>query len=219
MERSTIYQTLYTTDALPSITLQSGNLDALTEDSIREFLDSATEGLIGIAGGYNVADEALSAFALSSKSHALVITLEKSWETDPSGKEFLENNVLRSSTCKKFGWNMSRLATGLHDIGELRVAMAFDIRQQPTNKNTEGSIAAIQAILLRQDMALDKPNAADIFQDESFNEFAKEKLALRAWAACRVAQLPPSKSTIKPVPPIDTTFFSEEVRFNHLGMI
>lgn len=205
---TTIYQNLYDTEDCPPITLQCGNLDALEESSIDEFLVTVTDGLMGLAAGYGGTDDALSAFALASKTHVLLIRVESSWESNANGKERLQNEVLSNPSFRKYGWNMSRLATALHDDGDLRIAMAFNIQQQTSNKNPEGSTAAIQAILVREGMPLDKPNAADIFKDESFDV---PKLALRAWAAYKVASLPPSSSTIKPVLPIDTTTFTEEV--------
>lgn len=211
-ERSTIYQTLYdNTDDCPPITLQCGNLDALEITAIDEFLETVTDGLIGMAGGYSGtgADEALSAFALASQSRVLLIRLESSWESNAEGKRHLQNQVLSNLSFRKYGWNMPRVTTALHDNGDLRIAMAFDIQQERSNKNPPGSIAAIQVILVREGMSLDKSNAADIFNDESFDV---PKLALRAWSAYKVAELPGSKSTIRRVEPIDTTSFTEEVK-------
>jgi hypothetical protein len=208
-DRYTIFQNLYD-EEYPPITLDCVSLFALKESVVDDFLLTVEDDFVGIAAGYDGGEGTMAAFALSTQSHVLLITLEEGWESNVNAKQLVEQRILCKSSYKKYGWNMTRLVTALHAKTDLRIATAFDI-QCKSSRHAHGSMASMHAILHREEVTLDKASVSEVFQDEEFDQSSREKLGLRAWASCRVGMLAGPKSTIKLGAPINTTTLDAKV--------
>ncbi|KAJ7126876.1 P-loop containing nucleoside triphosphate hydrolase protein [Mycena epipterygia] len=195
----------------PTIDVTTFPCAGLTRRVLKDFLDTADDGVIGVAPAYGT-NCALSVLAFASSSNILIIRLTKRNGKKAKGsaaqeKGLLEELILCADSHSKFAFQMDVLATSFFiDLG-LRLRDGVDLLS--TAKASRHSLDAIM-----QSMGgvagLNKPNVASLFEgDEKLNKGTHKDVALQAWIAWRAATLDSMAVRLKKVPRIDTSSLTE----------
>ena len=202
-----IHPNLYleTFKRLPYLKVDIGELDLEILDGLKKTADNA----IGLAGGYDATTGDLCALAISTQKRILIISFQDTSITeDPS---MLADSILLLPTLKKYAFSAPRLITSLPAIlPSLRSKEVYDVI--PKGKAKPSTTAAVISALGAS--VVNEENVIEVFSSEICDpEDLKHvfNIALRAWAACFVANKKPSSSNLKTVLPFDTTSLTDDV--------
>ncbi|KAJ7475948.1 hypothetical protein FB451DRAFT_263303 [Mycena latifolia] len=178
---------------------------SLTPRILEDFLDTADDGVIGVAPAYGP-NCALSILAFASSSKVLLVRLPKqktkAKAPNVQGRDLLRELILCTGS-QKFGLHMDVLATSLFiDLG-LRLCGAVDLLS--VTKAARHSLEAVMDAI-GGFTNLNKPNVKELLNgEEKVSATEPKDIALRAWVAWRAATLGHMAPRLKKVPRIDTS--------------
>ncbi|KAJ7455344.1 P-loop containing nucleoside triphosphate hydrolase protein [Mycena galericulata] len=195
----------------PPISATTWLCAALTRKILQEFLQTAEDGILGVAPVYGT-KRVLSVIAFASATKVLLVRLPTTKKgRRPSTKEadLLQDLILCAHSYSKAAFQMDVLATSLyHDLG-LKIRGAVDLLSLA--KDDRHSPAAIMNSI-GGEASLNKPNVKVLFDGEEKLLNKAESLntaALQAWVAWRAATLEKLAERLKDEPRIDTSTLSE----------
>lgn len=202
-----IYPNLYleTFKRLPYLKLDIGELDLEIVDGLKSTADAA----IGLAGGYDEKTGDLCALAISTQKRILIITFQDTTATE--APPMLANSILLNPSLKKYAFSAPRLIISLPAIlPSLRSKEVYDAlpkngRYKP--HSTSSVISVLGSSIINEE------NVIEVFSSEICDhEDLKHtfNIALRAWAACHVANKGKS-SNLKTTLPFDTSSLTDDV--------
>lgn len=207
-----IYPNLYLEEhkRLPYLRINSGELDLEILDGFKSSADIA----IGLAGGYDATTGDLCALALSTQKRILIVFFQDVPITDTPS--MLADSILLSPSIKKYAFNAPRLVTSLPAVlPSLHSKEVYDVI--PKRRQTPYTTAAVLSAL--GSSIVNEENVIEVFSSEVCDpEDLKHvfSIAMRAWAACHVANKKMSSSNIKTVLPFDTTSLTDDVCYSVL---
>ncbi|KAG2339333.1 hypothetical protein BDR05DRAFT_977761 [Suillus weaverae] len=163
-------------------------------------INSAQGATVGVAATYRL-DCTLSSLAFATLTKALVIHFfsankqnlqpqkkKGSQEQQPQlsrGRILIQDEILRNSDIKLYGYRIDRIAIGLFLELSLRINAGVDILSV-SNSGRRSFQAIMDA--LGGEILLQKSNLKTLFSHEDGGTATKD-VALQAWAACRAATL------------------------------
>ena len=199
------------TKRLPYLKVDIGELDLEILNGFKSSADAA----IGLAGGYDPTTGDLCALALSTQKRILIISFQDITATE--APSMLADSILLNPGLKKYAFSAPRLITSLPAIlPSLRSKEVYDVL--PKKKHKPQTISAVNFVL---GSALIDENVIEVFSSEVCDpEDLKHifNIALRAWAACHVANKHGSSSNLKTVLPFDTTSLTDDVGYSALHL-
>jgi len=202
-----IHPNLYTKPSkrLPYLKVDIGELDLDILDGFKSTADAA----IGLACGYDATTGDLCALALSTQKRILIISFQDTVVTE--APSMLADSILLDPGIKKYAFSAPRLATSLAaTLASLRCKEVYDVIPKGKYKphTTSSVISALGASLVNEE------NVIEVFSSEICDlEDLKHvfNIALRAWAACHVANKSGSSSNLRTVLPLDTVSLTDDV--------
>ncbi|KAJ6513133.1 hypothetical protein C8R45DRAFT_812095 [Mycena sanguinolenta] len=204
----TILQNIFKRDHPPINVTPCSEL-ALTRELVQQFLDSASDRVVGLAPAYGRFG-VLSALALASSDRVLLLYFNKKPPVQKrrfkTGRELLHELVLCDDSYSKYAFKMDGVATSLClDLG-LRIGRAIDLLSAV--QDFRESVAALISVLGGQD-DVNKSNLRSVFSHDEQATAPREHVVLQAWSAWRAATLSSMAQRLDAVPRIDTRPFSE----------
>lgn len=202
-----IYPNLYLEPAkrVPYLKVDIGELDLEILDGFKPTADVA----IGFAGGYDATTGDLCAIALSTKEKILIISFQDTTVTE--AQSMLADFIFLKPGLKKYAFSAPRLITSLSaTLPSLRAKDVYDV--VPNGRFKPHSLSSVIKVL--GSSVIDEENVIEVFSSEICDlEDLKHifNIALRAWAACHVANKRGSSSNIKTTLPFDTTSLTDDV--------
>ena len=189
---------------LPYLQVDIGELDREIVDGLKSTADRA----IGLSSGYDADTGDLCALAISTQKRILILSFRDTTVTE--APSILANSILLDPGLKKYAFNAPRLATSLPAIlPSLRSKEVYDVL--PKGKYKPHTISAVTSVL--GSSIINEENVIEVFStdicdiDDHKHIF---NLAMRAWAACHVAN---KKGTpnLKVVLPLETASLTDDV--------
>ncbi|KAF9649273.1 hypothetical protein BDM02DRAFT_1936138 [Thelephora ganbajun] len=188
---------------LPYLKVDIGELDREIVDGLKSTADAA----IGLAGGYSATTGDLCALAISTQKRILIISFQDTTATEASS--MLADSILLDPGLKKYAFSAPRLITSLPAIlPPLRSKEVYDVT--PKGKYKPHTITAVTSVL---GSSIVNENVIEVFSSEICDpEDLKHtfNIALRAWAACHVANKSGSSSNLKTVLPFETASLTDD---------
>ena len=192
-------------ERLLSLKVDMGELDLEILDGFKKTAGAA----IGLAGGYDATTGDLCALALSTEKRILIISFQGTTPTE--APSMLADSILLYPGLKKYAFGAPRLITSLPaTLPSLRSKEVYDCI--PKGKYKPHTTAGIISVL--GSSVINEENVTEIFSSEICDpEDLKHTfhIAMRAWAACHVANKKGSSSNLKTVLPFDTTSLTDDV--------
>jgi hypothetical protein len=208
-----IQQNIFTSHH-PPILVSTYPCGSLNRSVLQAFLETAGNGVIGVAPAYGPKC-VISVLAFASSSKILLVRLPKQkakatkTSSAPGGVDTLQELVL-CADFQKIAFNMDVLATSLFlDFG-LRIRRAVDLLSvaQSDRHSLEARIESMGGVV-----GLEKLNVASLFKGEEKVSMTELKdVALQAWVAWRAATLVHMAVPLKEVSRIDTSVITATVR-------
>jgi hypothetical protein len=205
-----IHPNLYleTHKRLPYLKVDIGELDLEILDGFKSTADAA----IGLAGGYDATTGDLCALALSTRKRILVLSFNDTTVTE--APSMLAESILLNPSLKKYAFSAPRLITSLSvTLPSLRSKEVYDVI--PKGKYKPHTTSAVISVL--GSSIINEENVIEVFSSEICDhEDLKHifNIALRAWAACYVANKSGSSSNIKTLLPFDTSSLTDDVCYS-----
>lgn len=201
-----IYPNLYIQhhEGLPTLKLDIGELDLEDLDGLTSTADTA----IGLAGGYNTDNGDLCALAISTQKRILVLTLNDTTATE--APSMLAKSILLNSTLKKYAFNAPRLIISLPALlPSLRSKEVYDLIPKGKFKphTTSAVISVLGPSVINEETVIEVFDS-DICDPEDHKHIFN--LALRAWAACHVANKKGSAVNFRTILPFDTISLTDD---------
>ncbi|KAF8071841.1 hypothetical protein FPV67DRAFT_901219 [Lyophyllum atratum] len=164
--------------------------NALTKATLDSFLNTVSDGIIGMAPAYGVKC-ALTSLALSSQTHVLFIRLSTSKashrsrkQKDSIGRAFLQELLLDQSI-RKHAFKMDKLAAALYTDLRIHIANGLDLLSVAKGDDRQ-SLSALMFVL-GGEVKLNKPQVIKLFEQEEKDTGNISDTAAQAWAACQAA--------------------------------
>jgi regulator of nonsense transcripts 1 len=187
----------------------------LSQDILQKFLDTVSDGVIGVSPAYG-ARSVLAVLAFASSKNVLLVHLSprrsfkkgKHRKQTGSSQRDLLQELICANTQSKFAFRMDILATSLYlDLG-IRITGAVDLLSSTTDNRQ--SLSAIMNVMGEADALSGKSNLAVLFKHDESATTPARNTALQAWAAWRAGLYTAEKH--QEVPRIDTKTFEGTVR-------
>ena len=201
---------LETYKRLPYLKIDIGELDLEIIDGFKSSADIA----IGLAGGYDATTGDLCTLALSTQKKILIISFQDVTVTDTPST--LADSILLNPSLKKYAFNAPRLVTSIPAaLPSLRSKEVYDVISKGKQKpyTTAGVLSALGSSIVNEENVIEV-FSSEICDPEDYKHLFN--IALRAWAACHVANKKASSSNIKTVLPFDTTSLTDDVCYSAL---
>ncbi|KAJ7761895.1 P-loop containing nucleoside triphosphate hydrolase protein [Mycena maculata] len=201
----------------PPISVTAFPCAALTPEVLQDFLDTASDGIIGVAPAYG-AECVLSMLAFSSAAKVILVPVTKNvsknlllpsatrrgnsnGSSSTQGGDLLEDLVLCADSHCKVAFQMDVLATALYHDFKFRISGGVDLLSFASDDRR--SLMAMMNSL-GGEPTLNKANVIALFQaEEKLDETPRDVIALQAWVAWRAATLHDNPARF--TPQIDTT--------------
>ncbi|KAJ7273061.1 P-loop containing nucleoside triphosphate hydrolase protein [Mycena rebaudengoi] len=190
--------------AHPPIRVTPYHESRLSRDIIQKFVDTAADGVIGVAPAYG--KTCILSIAFSTAENALLVYLSRKAPPRKTNRELLHELILCAEGHTKFAFRMDGAASALYLDLELRITGAVDLLS--VAQQNRQSLAALFSVLGGEE-GLQKNNLVGLFQLEESIAAPAAHVALQAWAAWRAATLASNAKRLAEVPRIDTRAFSE----------
>jgi regulator of nonsense transcripts 1 len=192
----------------------------LTRAILKKFLETADDGVVGLAPGYGP-NCVLSVLAVATSTTVLLVQFTKlngkkrkkgkNGATQANELDLLEELIFCADSCSKFAFQMDILATSLYFDYGLRIRGAVDLLATGTGKDERHSLAAMMNALGGEG-TLNKLRVGTVFSDEKFGKTSRlEDVSLRAWCAWRAATLTNAAQRLNAAPRISTQDLDETV--------
>jgi regulator of nonsense transcripts 1 len=197
---------------------------------LRSLLERNEGRALGLAGGFVPTGE-LAMIAIADTSTIVIIEFKlnksKGNEHDERcvtpdntvvARVFLTQNLLRRNTGFLYAFDIAPIALALSQTLDLRIANAIDVQcagsasRAPLVKQAVGDLHRVYDVNINQ-----------VFRNDNIIDYlptAKNgttPLALHAWIAHYISQLPTMEDRLAQVPPVDTFRLSDEAGCRFLG--
>lgn len=192
---------------------------------LRSLLERNEGRALGLAGGFAPTGE-LAMIAIADRSTIVIIEfkLKKSKgnehderpvtpDNTAAARVFLTQNLLRRNTGFLYAFDIAPIALALSQTLDLRIANAIDMQ-------CAGSASRVPLVTVKQAIGdlhrVYDVNINQVFRNDNIIDYlptAKNgttPLALRAWIAHYISQLPTMEDRLAQVPPVDTFRLSDE---------
>ena len=199
------------------------------QDELRTMLERNEGRALGLAGTYSSTGE-LAMLAVADASTIVIIEFgsKKSKDNEHDDNQssaidktaarlFLTDNLLGRSTGFLYAFDIAPIALALSQTLNLRIANAIDMQcpgsRAPlvTVKQAVGDLHPIYDDNIGGTFSINTITD-DIFRSEAAANKFTTPLALRAWIAHYLSQLPSMEDRLAQVPPVDTFRLSDSVR-------
>lgn len=192
---------------LACLKLDISELDPEIVDGLKSTADPA----IGLAGGYTASTGDLCALAISTRKRILILSFQDTTAAEEA--LLLADSILLDPSIKKYAFDAPRLVVSLPaTMTSLRSREVYDVL--PKGKSKPHSISAVNAVL--GSSIINEEGVIEVFSSDvcDFDDLKHTfNLALRAWAACHVANRKGSNSNLRILLPFDTVPLTDEVCF------
>lgn len=199
----------------PPILVTTCPCTGLTPKIIQDFLQTAEDGIIGVAPAYGTKC-VLSVIAFASATQVLLVRLstskkpKKGKRRSTEGRDILQEFLLCAHSHSKVAFQMDVLATSLYHDLDLRISGAVDLLS-----GAKGDRHSLEAIMnsIGGETSLNKPTVIALFKgEEKLDKTPIPDTAMQAWVAWRGATLKNMVARLIKVPRIDTSALTETVR-------
>ena len=191
---------------LQSLKVDIEELDPEIIDGFKSTADAA----IGLAGGYDATTGDLCTLAISTQKRILIISLRDT-AAATEAPSMLANSILLNPSLKKYAFSAPRLIISLPAVlPSLRSKEFYDAI--PKGKYKPPTTSSVISVL--GSGVINEENVIEAFSSEICDpEDLKHtfNIAMRAWAACHVANKSKSSSNLKATLPFDTTNLTDDV--------
>ena len=190
--------------------------NALTTTILDRFLNSTTDGCVGVAPAYGPHCK-LKVIALATRFEVLLVRFSSSKApkskrknrlNTPTGREMLATDIFCNPELTKYAFKMDKLATSLFLDVDSRITCGIDLL--PTSPSDRHSLATVLNVL-GGEVTLQRNNVVALFDKDESVKAPDKHMALQAWAAYRAGMLLPTNRKRKDVPMVNTMDISETV--------
>jgi regulator of nonsense transcripts 1 len=175
----------------------------LSSETLKQFLSSVCDGMIGLAPTYGK-KQRLSSIAFASRDRVLNVELLNCRSTTQQRK-VLQATILLNDSYKKYAFYMDTLATSLFYDCSLPINGAIDILSG--SRESRHLLKAVIEVL-GGESKVNRKSVRQLFRQEESSKADRITVATQAWAAYQSASTQPPFMVPNT---IDTTLFSIEV--------
>lgn len=170
---------------------------SLTEQVFQDFLQTAQNGIIGVAPAFGT-HCSLQTLAFASSTQVLLVKLPSKHNhgniRTPSHRLASLVNILCNPAYTRYALHPERIAAGLFlDLG-FKAGTLVDLWSLAHKKPTD--YAFLCTILGQQNIL---PSARNVYKDEKRESGWPKRAALRAWMSCHIASADTRKSSACPM--------------------
>lgn len=227
-----LYQNLMQVDSGQLLAHTIPEADLIEEPyQLRSLLERNEGRALGLAGGFAPTGElAMLAIADASTIVNIEFKLKKSKGNEhderpvtpdnTAARMFLQQNLLHRNTGFLYAFDIAPIALALSQTLDLRIANAIDM--QCAGSASRAPLVAIKQAVGDLHRVYDV-NINKVFCNDNIIDYlptatnGTTPLALRAWIAHYISQLPTMDDRLAQVPPVDTFRLSDEAGYCFLG--